>query len=274
MSNVAWIIIAFIIYAGVMVGIGAAFFRKSENLTDFFLGGRKLNAWVAALSAQASDMSGWLLMGLPGAVYALGTGQMWIAVGLAAGTALNWIFVAKRLRRHTIAANNAITLPEFFENRFGDDSKLLRTVSAAFIIIFFAVYTASAFVSSGTLFSQVFGMDYQAALLVGVLVILVYTFLGGFAAVCWTDLVQGLLMLVAILAVPICALADIGGADAARATLSPAFLDPFGDGAGGAQTPVSVVSQLAWGLGYFGMPHILVRFMAIKSDETVKRSAT
>jgi sodium/proline symporter len=273
MSNIVWIIVAFVIYAGVMIGIGAAFFRKSENLTDYFLGGRKLNAWVAAMSAQASDMSGWLLMGLPGSVYALGTGQIWIAVGLAIGTALNWIFVARRLRRHTIAANNAITLPEFFENRFQDGTKLLRFASAAFIIIFFAVYTASAFVAGGTLFSQVFGISYQTALLIGVLVILVYTFLGGFAAVCWTDLIQGSLMLVAILAVPILALADIGGADQARAALSPEFLDAFGDGTGLPQSFVSVISQLAWGLGYFGMPHILVRFMAVKSDATVKRSA-
>jgi sodium/proline symporter len=274
MSNTVWILIAFVIYAGIMIGIGFAFFRKSNNLKNYFLGGRDLGAWVAAISAQASDMSGWLLMGLPGAVYAFGTGQLWIAVGLAIGTALNWIFVAKRLRRHTISANDSITLPEYFENRFRDDSKILRSASAVFIILFFSVYTASGFVAGGTLFSQVFGIDYQIALFISVLVILIYTFLGGFAAVCWTDLIQGLLMLIAILAVPILALAAIGGPGTVGATLSPEFLNIFEDGAGHTLSAVSIISQLAWGLGYFGMPHILVRFMAIKSDATVKRSAT
>ncbi|MDR2162574.1 MAG: sodium/proline symporter PutP [Clostridiales Family XIII bacterium] len=270
MNNVIWTIGAFVAYIAVMITIGAKFYGKNETLSDYFLGGRTLNAWVAALSAQASDMSGWLLMGLPGAVYALGTGQLWIAVGLAVGTALNWIFVAKRLRRYTIVSGDSITIPEYLENRFHDKSKVLRIAAAVFIAIFFAVYTASAFVAGATLFEQIFGLEYNLSLLIGVAVILVYVFLGGFHAVCWTDLIQGLLMLAAILLVPIIAFAALGDTGG----LPAGFTDILGDGSGGTQSAVSIISQLAWGLGYFGMPHILVRFMAIKSDATVKRSAT
>jgi sodium/proline symporter len=272
-NNYLWVIVAFVLYAGVMIGIGVAFFGKSGTLSDYFLGGRKLGSWVAAMSAQASDMSGWFLMGLPGAVYAFGTGQVWIAVGLAVGTILNWIFVAKRLRRYTIAAQNSITIPEYFENRFRDASRVLRVSSAVFIIIFFAVYTASGFVAAGTLFSQVFGINYQVALGIGVLVILTYTFLGGFHAVCWTDLVQGSMMFVAILAVPIIAVFTLGGVGEVSKVLPEGFRDVFADASGQPLTAVSIVSQLAWGLGYFGMPHILVRFMAIKDEATVKKSA-
>jgi sodium/proline symporter len=228
---------------------------------------------VAALSAQASDMSGWLLMGLPGAVYLFGTGQIWIAVGLAAGTILNWIFVAKRLRRYTITSKNAITIPQYFENRFRDSSHILRIASAVFISIFFAVYTAAGFVAGGTLFSQVFGIDYQIALIIGVLVILTYTFLGGFSAVSWTDFVQGLLMLTAVIAVPLIALAAIGGPAEFSRNLEPGFMHIFSDAANQPLTAVSIISQLAWGLGYFGMPHILVRFMAIKKELDVTKSA-
>ncbi|GHU49115.1 sodium:proline symporter [Clostridia bacterium] len=274
LSSITWIIIAFVLYAAVMVAIGAFFYGKSDDLTDYFLGGRKLNPWVAAMSAQASDMSGWLLMGLPGAVYALGTGQVWIAVGLAIGTALNWIFVAKRLRRYTITAKNSITIPEYFENRFRDTSKIIRVASAIFIIIFFAVYAASGFVACGTLFSQVFGLDYTLSLTIGVFVILVYTFLGGFWAVCWTDLIQGTLMFVAIILVPILVLASMGGSSAVIGHVPAEFMNPLQDGSGNTITFISIVSQLAWGLGYFGMPHILTRFMAIKSERAVKQSAT
>jgi sodium/proline symporter len=253
-----------------MIVIGAVFYKRSNNLNDFFLGGRNLNAWVAALSAQASDMSGWLLMGLPGSVYAFGTGQVWIAVGLAIGTILNWIIVAKPLRRYTIVAGNAITIPEYLENRFHDTSKVIRIASAVFIAIFFAVYTAASFVAGGKLFHQVFGISYENSLLIGVAIILVYTFLGGFHAVCWTDLIQGLLMFAAILLVPILAYAAVADAN----TLPAGFTDILADGAGGKQNAIGIISQLAWGLGYFGMPHILVRFMAIKSEKLVKRSAT
>ncbi|MDR2589045.1 MAG: sodium/proline symporter PutP [Spirochaetales bacterium] len=273
MSGTGWIVTAFALYALVMVSIGALFFNKTGSLSDYFLGGRKLNSWVAALSAQASDMSGWLLMGLPGAVYSFGTGQVWIAVGLAIGTMLNWLFVARRLRRYTITSKNAITIPEFFSNRFRDSSHILRVASAVFIIIFFAVYTASGFVACGTLFSQVFEIDYHIALIIGVLVILIYTFLGGFYAVCWTDFIQGMLMLVAIVIVPVIALAAIGGPAALPRNLQAGFRNIFADGSGSPLTGVSIISQLAWGLGYFGMPHILVRFMAIKRERDVNGAA-
>lgn len=273
MSDTMWIIASFVVYAGIMVLIGLFFFKRSASLNDYFLGGRNLNSWVAALSAQASDMSGWLLMGLPGAVYALGTGQMWIAVGLGIGTILNWLFVAKRLRRYTIKAGDSITIPSYFENRFHDSSQLLRVASAVFITIFFAVYTASAFVAGGTLFSQVFGLDYHVSLLISAALILVYTFLGGFSAVSWTDFIQGLLMLVAILAVPILAMMAVGGPAAVSAELPAGFLNVMADGAGGNISFISIISQLAWGLGYFGMPHILIRFMAIKDEKSVGRSA-
>ncbi|MDR3305198.1 MAG: sodium/proline symporter PutP [Clostridiales Family XIII bacterium] len=269
MNNIIWIIIAFVVYVAVMIVIGTFSYKRNTNLSEYFLGGRNLNAWVAALSAQASDMSGWLLMGLPGAVYALGTGQVWIAVGLGIGTILNWIIVAKRLRRYTIVSGNSITIPEYLENRFHDTSKILRIASAIFIAIFFAVYTASGFVAGATLFEQIFGLNYNLSLVIGVVFILAYTFLGGFRAVCWTDLIQGLLMFAAILLVPIVAYATI----ADTALLPVGFTDVLGDGAGGTQSAISVVSQLAWGLGYFGMPHVLVRFMAIKSDKTVRKSA-
>jgi sodium/proline symporter len=205
-------------------------------------------------------------------VYAFGTGQLWIAVGLAAGTVLNWLFVAKRLRRYTIVSGDSITIPEYLENRFHDTSKVLRIAAAVFIAVFFAVYTASAFVAGATLFQQIFGIDYHISLVIGVVVILVYTFLGGFHAVCWTDLIQGLLMFAAILLVPLIAYWAVAGGQGAAA-LPAGFMDIMGDGSGGSQGAVSVISQLAWGLGYFGMPHILIRFMAIKSDKTVKRSA-
>ncbi|MDR2078604.1 MAG: sodium:proline symporter, partial [Treponema sp.] len=186
MSGLIWTNIVFLIYFVTMIVIGAFFFKKADSLSDYFIGGRRLNSWVAALSAHASDMSGWLMMGLVGTVYAFGAGRIWIAVGLALGTILNWLLVAKRLRRYSLTAKYAITIPEYFENRFQDTSHLLRFMSAVFIAIFFTIYTASGFVACGTLFSQVFHIDYHIALLVSALVILIYTFLGGFRAVCWT----------------------------------------------------------------------------------------
>lgn len=274
MSNNVLIIIAFGFYLLVMMGIGFYAFKKTSSTEDYFLGGRSLGAWVAALSAQASDMSGWLLMGLPGAIYAAGTGEIWIAVGLLIGTVLNWMFVATRLRRYTIQANNSLTLPEFFENRYHDKTKLLKIVSAVFIAIFFLAYTASAFSAGAKLFSAVFGIDYSIALAIGAVVILVYTFLGGYLAVCWTDFVQGFLMLVTLLVVPVIVLCLMGGTSETKAaldSLSTNFLNPFYDN-GKPLTFIGVISQLAWALGYFGMPHILVRFMSIKSEAEVRKS--
>ncbi len=182
-SQIIWVLVSFVVYMGMMITIGALYMKKTSSSEDYFLGGRGLGAWVAALSAQASDMSGWMLMGLPGAVYAFGTGQAWIAVGLLAGTILNWIFVSGRLRKYTIKANNSLTLPSFFENRFHDKKRILLTTSSVVIVIFFLVYTASAFSAGGKLFQTVFGVDYRVALTIGAAVILIYTFMGGFMAV-------------------------------------------------------------------------------------------
>lgn len=276
-SKVMIILSAFVIYLVMMVAIGAVFMKKTKSAEDYFLGGRGLGGWVAALSAQASDMSGWLLMGLPGAIYALGTGQAWIAIGLFIGTVCNWIFISGRLRRYTIVANNSLTLPEYFENRFRDKKRILLLISSVVIVIFFLVYTASALAAGGKLFNSVFGLDYHAALAIGALVILAYTFMGGFMAVCLTDFIQGSLMLVGLLAVPIVAwfmlkgdFRDIlvqsqvaGGADA--------YLSLWYNG-GEPYRAIDIISQLAWGLGYCGMPHILTRFMAVKDEKELKKS--
>lgn len=275
-DSLGWILLAFALYLLLMVAIGAVFAKKNTNSEDYFLGGRNLGAFVAALSAQASDMSGWLLMGLPGSVYALGTGQSWIAIGLFIGTVCNWLFISKRLRRYTIRANNSLTLPMFFENRFRDKKKILLCVSSITIVIFFLVYTASAFAAGGKLFHSIFGIDYKIALTIGAVVILVYTFMGGFWAVCTTDFIQGSLMLIALLAVPIIALlflgGDISGALEATGVDSASFLNLFSNGSDGGFSVIDIISQLAWGLGYMGMPHILVRFMAVKDEKELNKS--
>ncbi len=276
--NLVPILLAFVAYMIFMISIGALYMKKTSNSSDYFLGGRGLNGWVAALSAQASDMSGWLLMGLPGSVYAFGTGQIWIAVGLFIGTVLNWLLISGRLRRYTIKANNSLTLPEFFENRFKDDKRVLLGISSVVIVIFFVVYTASALASGGKLFNIVLGVDYQIALTIGAVVILAYTYMGGFMAVCTTDFVQGLLMLVGLLAVPLIAYGIIGPDKliGVIASTDPpggvnAFLDIMGNG-GKPLSFVDILSQLAWGFGYCGMPHILVRFMAVKNEKELKKS--
>ena len=273
------ILVAFAIYLALMVVIGAVYMRSTSNSEDYFLGGRGLNGWVAALSAQASDMSGWLLMGLPGAVYSFGTGQIWIAVGLFIGTVLNWIFISGRLRKYTIVANNSLTLPEYFGNRFRDKKKILLLVSSIMIVIFFLVYTASALAAGGKLFNTVFGLDYHLALTIGAAVILAYTLMGGFMAVCTTDFIQGTLMLIGLLVVPIVAYMMLpGGAgisellnESGAAGGAASFLNPLEDG-GNKLSFISILSQLAWGFGYCGMPHILVRFMAIRDDKELKKS--
>jgi sodium/proline symporter len=270
MSEIMWTVAVFVVYIVVLIVIGALCFRKATSLSDFFIGGRRLGAGVAALSAYASDMSGWLFLGLVGMVYTVGLGEIWIALGLALGTILNWALVAKRLRRYTITSKYSITMPEYFENRFRDSSHVLRLISAIFIIFFFTFYTASSFVACGTLFSQAFNIDYQIALLIGALVILGYTFMGGFRAVCWTDFVQGLLMLAAILAVPLIILNIIGGVPELTRKLPPGFFNVFPDSS---HKALSVISGLSWGLGYFGTPHILVRFMATKREKDISKAA-
>lgn len=277
-DSLGWIIVAFALYLLLMVGVGAMYAKKNNSTEDYFLGGRKLGGWVAALSAQASDMSGWLLMGLPGSVYALGTGQAWIAIGLFIGTVMNWLFIAGRLRRYTIRANNALTLPTYFENRFHDKKRVLLFISSVTIVVFFLVYTASALAAGGKLFNSVFNVDYKIALTIGAIVILVYTFLGGFMAVCTTDFIQGTLMLVALLVVPLVALGMIGPESVLSniemsgvAGGSGAFLSLFRNG-GEPYRVVDILSGLAWGFGYCGMPHILVRFMAVKNEKELNKS--
>ena len=272
------ILIAFAAYLVLMIVIGAIYMKNTNNSEDYFLGGRGLSGWVAALSAQASDMSGWLLMGLPGTVYALGTGQSWIAIGLFLGTVCNWVFISSRLRKYTIKANNSLTLPAYFENRFRDKKRVLLLVSSIVIVIFFLVYTASALSAGGKLFNSVFGVDYHVALAIGATVILIYTFMGGFMAVCVTDFIQGSLMLVGLLIVPIAAYFMVGS-DQVKPILdqsgvvggASAYLSLFQNG-DRPYTAVEIISQLAWGLGYCGMPHILTRFMAVKNQKELRKS--
>ncbi|MDD3220071.1 MAG: sodium/proline symporter PutP [Lachnospiraceae bacterium] len=278
MTNTVATLIAFAVYLTIMVIIGGMYMKRTQNTEDYFLGGRGLSGWVAALSAQASDMSGWLLMGLPGAVYAFGTGQCWIAVGLFIGTVLNWTIISGRLRRYTIKANNSLTLPEFFENRFRDEKRILLLVSSIVIAVFFLVYTASALAAGGKLFNSVFGIDYHIALAIGAVVILAYTFMGGFMAVCVTDFIQGTLMLVGLLAVPIIAIVVLGSGnisgilnDSGVAGGASSFLNAFNND-GQPLGAIEIISQLAWGLGYCGMPHILVRFMAVRDEKELKKS--
>ena len=275
MTTVA-ILVAFAAYLLFMIVIGVWCMKQTTGADDYFLGGRGLSGPVAALSAQASDMSGWLLMGLPGAVYALGTGQAWIAIGLGLGTIANWLIVAKPLRSYTIVANNSMTLPEFFGNRYHDKKKILLGISSAIVVIFFLVYTASALASGGKLFNTVFGIDYHLALLIGAAVILVYTFMGGFLAVCTTDFVQGSMMFIALLIVPIVAWGYVSGSFEdllmQSGVQSGHYLSLMYNG-DHPITLIEIVSNLAWGLGYCGMPHILVRFMAIKNEKELKKSS-
>ncbi|MGM0876028.1 MAG: sodium/proline symporter PutP [Bacillota bacterium] len=265
------VLITFIIYLVGMLAIGIVAYRMTSNLSDYVLGGRRLGPGVAALSAGASDMSSWLLLGLPGAVYAAGgMNQIWIAVGLAIGAYLNWQFVAKRLRSYTEIANDSITIPDFFENRFKDGSKLLRVISAFVILLFFTFYTSSGMVGGAKLFEASFGLSYTQALWIGAIVIISYTFLGGFLAVSWTDFIQGILMFLALIIVPIIAVSKLGGWNETVnqvGNIDPSNLDAFAG-----MTTLGIISLFAWGLGYFGQPHILTRFMALRSVKDVPRA--
>ncbi|UCF44608.1 MAG: sodium/proline symporter PutP [Planctomycetota bacterium] len=257
-------LITFVVYFVVLLGVGFYFYRKNVSIEDYLLGGRGMGAWVTALSAQASDMSGWLLMGLPGAIYLGGMWGAWIAVGLFIGTVLNWKLVSGRLRVYT-ERTGTITLPCFFEERFGDPTGLLRVVSAIIILIFFTIYASSGLVATGKLFESTFDVEYTTAVVVGGSIIIAYTFLGGFLAVCWTDLFQGTLMVLALVVVPAVAYFKVGG----MAGISEAMeLQGVSRGLlpeGGAAGVLAVISATAWGLGYFGQPHILARFMSVKS---------
>jgi sodium/proline symporter len=263
-------LISVIIYLAAMLIIGIIAARMTKDLNDYVLGGRRLGAGVAALSAGSSDMSGWLMLGLPGAMYLGGMSEIWLPIGFAVGAYLNWQFVAKPLRVYTKVANDSITIPDFFENRFRDHSKILRVVSAIVILVFFTFYTSSSLVGGAILLENSFGMDYKVALWVGAAVILSYTLFGGFLAASWTDFIQGILMFLALIIVPIVAIYELGGWNETVqqiGNIDTSYLDVY-SGA----TAIGVISLLAWGLGYFGQPHILVRFMGLKSTKDVPKA--
>lgn len=276
MENI-YIIIAFAVYALLILAIGVFSYKKSKSMSDYFIGGRQLGSWTTAISAQASDMSGWLLMGLPGAIFVSGLTESWIAIGLFIGTYLNWRIIAARLRKMSYAAGDAITIPEYFQKRFFTTNPVIRFACAAIIFIFFLVYTASAFSGGAKLFNYLFGTDYTLSLTIGALIIISYTFLGGFFAVCWTDLIQGLLMFAALVVVPLVCIIQTPDISAVQFVSDSTgevignYLNMF-QSADGSIAWTTILSGMAWGLGYFGMPHILVRFMAIKSSDLIKKS--
>ena len=290
------ILVAMIIYMAVVIGIGVVFAKKANKSSEaYFLGGRSLGPWVTAMSAEASDMSGWLLMGLPGVAYWCGLADaFWTAFGLAIGTYLNWLIVAKRLRRYSVRANNSITLPDFFSNRFREKKKVIMSIAAVFILIFFTVYAASCFVTCGKLFSTLFGAKYETMMIIGAVFVLLYTLLGGFLAESASDFMQGIVMIIALAVIVVISTANAGGVGAVldNAKAIPGFFEFFGLGnptvdANGVQLveagkPVfgaaadygmlTVFSMMAWGLGYFGMPQVLLRFMAIRKEGELKLS--
>ncbi|MBQ9746330.1 MAG: sodium/proline symporter PutP [Clostridia bacterium] len=295
-SSTIQIMIAMVIYMAAVIIIGVVFAKQAnKNSDNYFLGGRSLGPWVTAMSAEASDMSGWLLMGLPGVAYWCGLADAaWTAIGLAIGTYFNWLIVSKRLRRYSVRANNSITLPEFFSNRFREKNKIIMTLSALFILIFFTVYAASCFVTCGKLFATLFGAPYIAMMILGAVFVLLYTILGGFLAESASDFMQGIVMFVALVVIVVIGTVSAGGVGAVveNAESIPGFFEFFGIaqpalGENGEQlvigkTPVfgeageygllKICSMLAWGLGYFGMPQVLLRFMAIRDENELKRS--
>lgn len=298
-SKTIQILIAMVFYMAIVIAIGVVFAKKANASSEnYYLGGRSLGPWVTAMSAEASDMSGWLLMGLPGLAYWCGVADAaWTAIGLALGTYLNWLIVSKRLRRYSIRANNSITLPEFFSNRFREDKKVIMTLSAVFILIFFTVYAASCFVTCGKLFSSLFGFDYRLMMAVGAIFVVLYTVLGGFLAESASDFMQGVVMIVALAVIVVVSTVKAGGIGAVieNASKIPGFTEFFGlanpitemkDGIAmqvvqngeplfGEAQPyglLKICSMLAWGLGYFGMPQVLLRFMAIRKESELKMS--
>lgn len=296
MDDTLQILIAMVIYMAVVIVIGLAFAKKAnQNSENYFLGGRTLGPWVAAMSAEASDMSGWLLMGLPGVAYFSGLADAaWTAIGLAVGTYLNWLIVSKRLRRYSIKANNSITLPDYFSNRFHEKKKVLMTIAALFILVFFTVYAASCFVTCGKLFSTLFGTSYMSMVIVGVVFVLIYTMIGGFLAESASDFMQAIVMIVALVVVVAVGTVSAGGLGEVveNAKGIPGFFEMFGMASpivdengvqlvanGAAQFGgksaygfITIVSTMAWGLGYFGMPQVLLRFMAIRKESELTSS--
>ncbi|MBQ1412033.1 MAG: sodium/proline symporter PutP [Clostridia bacterium] len=269
---------AIILYFVLVIGVGIFFFvksKKSESEKEYFLGGRNMNGLVAALSAGASDMSAWVLMGLPGSIYLYGVGKVWIAVGLMLGTIAAWIFVAPRLRRYSIVADDSITIPQFLTNRFMSQHKALQIICAVVFVIVYCVYSASSIVACGDLFKTVLGADPRIAMIVATAIIVLYTFLGGFNAVCWTDFFQGLLMLAALMLCPIIAVFALKAGSftpGTSAALSENYYNVLSSGSFDWASIADIISGFGWGLGYFGMPHIIVRFIAIRSEKDMKRS--
>ncbi len=264
------LLVSIMVYMAGMLLIGYYAYKRTSNLTDYMLGGRSLGPAVTALSAGASDMSGWLMMGLPGAMFAQGLSASWIAIGLTLGAYANWLYVAPRLRTYTEVANNSITIPSFLENRFGDGSRMLRLASALVIMIFFTFYVSSGLVSGGVLFENTFHLSYTTGLWIVGLVTIAYTLFGGFLAVSWTDAVQGLIMVIALILVPFVTVLTSGGWDSTFTeirTIDPSLLDIFKG-----TSLIGIISLFAWGLGYFGQPHIIVRFMAITSTKEIKKA--
>lgn len=280
MQKNVWEILAMVLYLVLVVGVGVYFFfkgkKQEEGEKEYFLGGRNMGGWVAALSAGASDMSAWVLMGLPGSIYLLGLGQIWISVGLLIGTLCAWIFIAPRLRRFSIRANDSITIPQFLTNRFMSKNITLQVVSAIVFAIAYCIYSASSIVACGDLFNTVMGIDKSTAMLIATVVIVVYTLLGGFNAVCWTDFFQGMLMLGALMVVPIIAaiMLHMPGFAAPEMSIGENYYNLLsGDGVSN-MSVIGIINGLAWGLGYAGMPHILVRYISIKSEKEMRKSQT
>ena len=265
MSFDAPLLVTFVAYLILILFLGIKAYIRTHSLDDYILGGRKLGAVVTALSVGASDMSGWLLLGLPGAIYLSGLSEIWIGIGLVLGAYCNWLFVSKRLRIYSQHANNSLTLPDYFENRFNDTTRVLRLVSAFVILLFFTFYTASGLVGGAILFENSFGLQYSTALISGGLIIVGYTFIGGFLAVAWTDAVQAVLMFFALLVAPTVVILNSGGTDVVwqqMQAVNPQSTELFSN-----MTLIGFLSLIAWGLGYFGQPHILARFMAVENPQ-------
>lgn len=266
---------AFVLYLAVMIGIGLYYSRKQKSLSQYILGDRSLGPWLTSLSAEASDMSGWMLMGLPGYAYLHGLSAFWTASGLILGTLANWVLTAKRLRTYTEIADNSLTIPDYLSNRFKDKKNILRFICAIFIMIFFIIYTSSGFVAAGKLFNTIFNIPYTTALLIGTFVVVFYTFLGGFGAVALTDFVQGTMMFFTVLYVPVAATFALGGPTPTWHALAKEGSDFFSllpPSSSGMANLILFLSCAGWGLGYFGQPHILVRFMAIGNPDDLKKS--
>ncbi|MDR1456808.1 MAG: sodium/proline symporter PutP [Puniceicoccales bacterium] len=270
--NIFSFFLALSLYFATMIGIGIYFCRKNKNVSDYILGSRRLGAWVTSLSAEASDMSGWLLMGLPGLAYTCGGCAIWTAIGLILGTYANWRWVANRLRAYTELAGNALTIPDFLQNRFSSRSESIRVFSAIFIFFFFVIYVSSGLIAGGKLFSLILPVSYFQAVCVTAAITASYTLIGGFSAVCWTDAIQGMMMFLAVVGVPIAAIYHCGGIGRTIQLLYSSgreFINPMLATDGRTLSPIKIISMLAWGLGYFGQPHILVRFMAVRSPREI-----